>query len=267
MKESIKIPPELVYPVRKIEAPGGYRTNSYNSHAIIVDTPSGGLKVNDCSDEYRLIRNSAILNPLIEGLSKDHKIHVSGRSWNDAVFNMRVAVETGPGITIVDKLYPMIDILNSYNGRIQCNVNMGVFRGFCANGMVVPTEMQLVKNFSHTPSNEEELAVKKILQMFEGFCTNFGEVSESYDDLKISRVFNLQRRVDEVIEATNFPSKFAEEVMDRVNLEMAALNSKCNDWLVYNAFNYQLNHNDEMVWEPKKKNKADQEVLDFLLAN
>lgn len=266
MNSSIKVPENLIYPVRKIEMPFG-KTNSYCSHAIVVDAPEGSIMVNTCSDEYRLIRNSAIINPLIAGLKDKHNLHVSGYSWNNAVFNIRIAAETGPGITQVDKLYPMLDIMNSYNGKIRCIVNLSIMRGFCANGMVVPTEMQQYRDFSHTPANEEELAVKKILAMFEAYLEDFGDISECYDDLKVSRVFNIQRRVEEVIEATKFPAKLAEEVMDRMQFEMAQLNVKANDWLLYNAFNYQLNHNEEMNWDPKKKNNADQEILEFLLNN
>jgi len=266
--ENIKIPSELLYPVRKVEFPvEAGLTNSYNSHMIVVDRPTGKLIVNHCSEEYRLIRNSTILNPLIDGLKKDHKLYVSGRSWNNAVFNMRIAIDNAPGTVVKDKLYPMLDILNSYNGKIRCIVNMGVFRGVCSNGLVVPTENRQYRDFSHTPSNEEELAVKKILVMFESFLADFTTIEESYDDLKIARVFNVERRVEEVMEATKFPARLQEEVIDRINVEMAQLNTKATDWLVYNGFNFQLNHNPELEWEPKKRNSADQEVLEFLLNN
>lgn len=273
MNKSIEIPPSLIYPVYKVAAEEinpGILTNSYNSHAIVVDTPGGKLKVNDCSNEYQLIRNNAIIEPIVDGLiAAGHKVLVKGIAWNNAVFSIDIIVNRALNEkVVVDKLYPSISTLNSYNGKIRCTSRLNIHRGFCENGLTIPVEgMARFLEFSHTPSNEEHIAVGKILSLFEEFLAQAGEIAEVYDDLKTSPVSNLEARVDEVIDNTKFPAKFKEEVMDRANMEAARLATRMTDWLVYNGFNFQLNHHEELVWDPKKRMVADQEILSYLLNN
>jgi hypothetical protein len=272
-KSQIEIPQNLLYPVYKVaseELQPGILTNSYNSHAIVVETPGGKLKVNDCSSEYSLIRNNAIIEPIVEGLiSRGHKIQVQGIAWNNAVFSFNIIAGLGPNEkVVVDKLYPSINTLNSYNGKIRCTSRLNIFRGLCENGLMLPEEsMARFLEFSHTPSNEEHIAVGKILQLFEEFLLHADAIAEVYDDLKVSPVSNVEARVEEVIENTKFPKKFQEDVLDRINLEATKFHLKQTDWLVYNGFNYQLNHHEELVWDPKKRVVADQEILAYLLAN
>jgi hypothetical protein len=270
MKGLIKIPENLIYPVRKVpteEITPGIITNSYNSHAVVVETPQGLLKVNDCSKDYQLIRNEAIIRPIIEDLGKRHKIFIQGLSWHDAVFNISIAVDKELGKVEVDKLYPMIRLLNSYNGKIRAVIDMGIWRGVCTNGLTVPEGFNEFREYSHTPSNEEHLAVGQILETFERFLEHTDDVLDVYDDLKSSPVSNISFRVEEVIENTNFPAKFGEDVADRINFEAAKFHLRQTDWLVYNGFNFQLNHHEELVWDPKKRAKADREILTYLLEN
>ena len=269
MSTDLKIPEGLIYPVKKL-AMGpllGIPTNSYNSHAIVVDLPEGPLMVNNCSNEYQLIRNSAIINPLIEGLEDVGVVHVKGISWKNAVFSFQIIVgkiQDNEGKYKKDSLYPEIQILNSYNGKIRCSIRMGMFRVVCENGLSVPEGFDQFSEFSHTPLNEEDLAVEKILAQFEKFVGIKREVAGVYDDLKFIPVYNPGSRVDEVIANTKFPSKFREEVMDRITLELAQ-GYKSTDWVVFNGFNFNLNHLEELNWDPVKKLKTDREILNFLL--
>ena len=271
MKNSkIEIPPYLVFPVRKVpsmDVNPGYASNTYNSHSIITETPRGIVKVNECSDEYSLIRNEAVIMPLISELSKTHGIMIKGQAWQDALFSIQIAIDKSIEPLEVDKLYPMINIMNSYNGRVKCTITMGIWRAICKNGLMVPEMLTHNKSFSHTPLNEESIAVTQIIQVFESFLYNVGDVMGAYDDLKASPVFMPENRVDEVLEATSFPVSRKDEVLDRINLEHAKHNLKLTDWLVYNGFNYQLNHAEDLVWDPKKRLKVDREVLNYLLEN
>jgi hypothetical protein len=270
MQTDVIIPSNLIYPVRKVGHDvlmPGYETNSYNSSAIVVDLPTGGMKVvNNNSADYQLIRNSAILNPLIAGLSDIGPITVKGQSWKDAVFSMQVVVGKllqPNGKAVKDSLHPELQILNSYNGKIRCSIRMGMFRVVCENGLSVPEEFMQWAEFSHTPMNEEDLAVAKILKHFEAFLGISDQVAGVYDDLKFMPVVNLENRVDEVIENTKFPVKLKEDVMDRIMFERAQ-GFKSTDWLVFNGFNYQLNHHEDLNWDPAKKVKTDHAILSFL---
>lgn len=268
--EKIMIPQHLINPVRKANLGDiipGFMSNSYNSRAIIVDTQEGQKIVNHCSDDYQLIRNSAILNPLIAGLSDFGPVSVRGSAWKDAVFSMQVTVGKllhPDGRAVKDSLHPSLNILNSYNGKIRCSIRASMYRVVCENGLSVPEGFANEAEFSHTPLNEEELAIPKILALFNDFLGITDEVAGVYDDLKFMPVRNLENRVDEVIENTNFPSKLREDVMDRIMFERAQ-GVKSTDWLVFNGFNYQLNHQEELSWDPAKKVKTDRAILNFLL--
>lgn len=267
MSATVKIPEGLIYPVVKAPFPLELgSTNSYNSHLIVVDHPDGALVVNNCSRDYQLIRNSAILNPLISGLKDVGPVSVKGLSWKNAVFSIQVIVGKllqPNGKAIKDSLHPEIQILNSYNGKIRCSIRMGMYRVICENGLSIPESFAQWSEFSHTPMNEEDLAVSKILAKFEAFLSISDDVAKVYDDLKFMPVYNLENRVDEVIENTKFPAKLKEDVMDRITFERAQ-GIKSTDWLVFNGFNYQLNHHEDLNWDPSKKTKTDQAILEFL---
>lgn len=270
MQTDVDIPISLIRPVQKLGHDiimPGFDTNSYNSSAIVVDLPNGNRRiVNHCSSDYQLIRNSAILSPLVSGLQDIGPVTVQGSAWKDAVFSMQVIVGKllhPDGRAIKDSLHPALQILNSYNGKIRCSVRMGMYRVVCENGLSVPEEFQAWAEFSHTPMNEEDLAVAKILKQFEKFLAVSQDVAGVYDDLKFMPVVNLEQRVDDVIENTKFPSKLKEDVMDRITFERAQ-GYKATDWLVFNGFNYQLNHHEELNWDPAKKVKTDQAILQYL---
>lgn len=267
MSTNLTIPEHLVYPVWKQESPGGFMTNSYNSHTVVVETPIGKKIVNNCSSEYTLIPNSAIISPLIKGLSDQMDVQVRGIAWKDAVFSYQIIAgkpQNENGKYKKDSLYPEIQILNSYNGKIRCSIRMGMFRVVCENGLSIPENFSQFSEFSHTPANEEDIAVDIILNKFFQFLEIHHEVRGVYDDLKFMPVRNLDMRVEEVIENTNFPAKFQDQVMDRLSLELSQ-GYKSTDWLVFNGFNYNLNHLEELNWDPAKKVKVDREILHFLL--
>ncbi len=271
MHPTVIIPEVLMRPAYKVGVQDlipGYTTNSYNSHRVIVDLPEGEKRVvNDCSADYQLIRNSAILNPIIAGLKDVGPVTVKGLSWKDAVFSMQVIVGKllqPNGKAVKDSLYPELQILNSYNGKIRCSIRMGMFRVICENGAAIPEDFGQYAEFSHTPMNEEDLAVNKILKHFEAFLGIADKVAGVYDDLKFMPVMNLENRVDEVIENTKFPAKLKDDVMDRITFERAQ-GYKSTDWLVFNGFNFQLNHQEELAWDPAKKVKVDRDILMYLL--
>ena len=118
----------------------------------------------------------------------------------------------------------------------------------------------------HTPAIGEEVSFEGIMEMTSMFLAELGEHTEVYKELADQEVRNPELRVEEIIEETSFPTTLHEDVLYRLNEEKEQLRlPEFTDWLVYNAFNYQLNHNEELKAKESKREKMDQEVLTYLL--
>lgn len=265
--------PELFYPVRKVRSEDlvpGILTNSYNSHKVIVETPIGIKEVNSCSDIYRVIPNHDIIMPLWEEISSLYPVKLVPRVYQDAVFKydfvIDLSIDMGKRYE-KDMIFPSLSIDNSYNGRRKLGATMAIMRMVCTNGMMIPEELFPGETFMHTPTNGEGLAIEKVMAMVAHFVDKLGEFVEPFSELRAMPVHNIINKVDEVIEATKFPIGQREAVLERIEFEMQSLNLPKTDWLVYNGFNFQLNHNPDIEMPPYKKAKIDSDIQLFLLNN
>ena len=112
----------------------------------------------------------------------------------------------------------------------------------------------------------EEISFEKVLQMASEFLAETADITEVYRELQDQEISDWMQRIEEVVEETTFPVSLQEDVTDRMGTELELFTEvKPNDWLIYNAFNYQLNHNGELKAKQGKKDKVDQEVLAYLL--
>ena len=263
----------LLKPVRKVamaELLPNIAFVPQKSHAILVDTGNGEKMVNTCSKGYHLVPNQDIINPLLETF-EGHDLDFITSSRLDSRFSLDVVFKDIehelPG---GDKIHPKLKMFNSYDGRWKYQFYMGFFRMICSNGLVVPIEGFADKNTSlkmrHTPSLEEHVDKARLSDMLEAFKENVKDFTKPYLNLQKQKVDNIEERVKEVINETKFPTRQIETVLERVALEMDEIGAKkANDWLIYNGFNFQLNHNSEIKTDAFKKEKIDQQVLTFLL--
>lgn len=263
------------YKVEKVPASSlfpGLITNSYNSHEIIIHTPEGIKRVNTCSERYTLLTNEEILSPLMEELEKNYPGHIKLISsiYQDAIFNFKISIESNP-INLgkkhaLDTIFPSIAIDNSYNGKKKLSYLFSIMRLVCTNGMMIPVELFPGAVFMHTPE-EGELATDTVMGLFADFMDNLDKYIEPFEDLRATPVFNIHHRVDQVIEATKFPTSLRDDVIERIAYEQQQLNLPTTQWLVYNGFNYLLNHSKDIEMAPYKRQKIDSEVQLFLLEN
>lgn len=248
----------------------GFKTNSYNSHLIIVD---GNRIVNSCSDRYTLLPNRDIIEPLMDLLKAnlpDGDIKLTSKVYQDAIFNFHLTINSHP-IEMgkkynMDTLYPSITIDNSYNGKRKLSYLFSIMRKVCTNGMMIPVELFPAATFMHTPE-EGEIATSKVMELFTTFMENLGIFIEPFEELRATPVFNIHHRVDEVIEATKFPVSLRDDVIERISLERHQLNLPLTQWVVYNGFNYLLNHSENIEMAPYKRQRIDSEIQLFLLEN
>lgn len=262
---------ELIYPAKVVKnreltnAP--FLFNPGMTHAVIVSTPDGERIVNYCSADYTMIHNSDVIikvGEALQALNLDYeikfKINNFARFFID--FNVpKFRTEIMPG----DAIIPRLQVINSYDGSIRFQAQFGIFRLVCSNGATVPILNVKTDKWMHMPYVLDGAPIKETIEKFQIFCDMLEEKSEPFRDMVRETIHNKEEVIDEIIRFTNFPKRQAENVLDRLNLEMAQLHSEANAWLLYNAFNYQLNHSPEIGMKEQKKNDLDMAVLDYIM--
>jgi hypothetical protein len=265
--------PSLFYPVRKVrsdELVPGIATNSYNEYKVVVETPKGLKEVNSCSDVYRVFSNEEILLSLLPEISRICPVKLVPKIYQDAIFKIDLVMDrtiTMGGRVEMDEIFPSFTFYNSYNGKIKLSGNVSCMRLICTNGMMAPVSEFSSETYMHTANNGEGLAISEMMNTVQTFLDNLEEIIEPFRELRAMPVYNLTERVDEIIEETKFPITQRDAVLDRIQYEMAELGFPKTDWLVYNGFNFQLNHNTDINMAPHKKSQMDSQIQNFILTN
>lgn len=263
----------LLYPVKKVETATitpGYFFNNQQSNVVIVKTPKGDKVVNYCSPSYHLVPNQDIIEPILEAL-EGYDLDFISSSRNDSRFTLDVLIKgIDTEIGNKDKVIPRLRLYNSYDGRLKYQYHMGFFRLICSNGLIIPAKGFEDKNISmklrHTPSLEKHVQKELVVDMVESFKSNLKLFTVPFNNLNQQKVGNVEERVRQVIEATKFPVRREEDVVERIMIEVAELKKPLlTDWMVYSGFNYNLNHNTEIKTDSFKKEAIDQQVLEFLM--
>jgi len=262
---------KLYFPVKKIPNPElarGVELPSGLQYAVQVEKPDGTKRiVNYCSEIYHLVPNENILPLFHKEISKFYDVKIQCKMRDHAKFFVDfIILQKAMEIMKGDKLFAKIRVINSYDGSIRYQFADSFWREVCSNGMMgwADGSNRIIK--MHTPAIGKEIEFSKVMEMTSVFLADADENAEVYRELAGSQVGDSFGRIEEVIEETNFPTSLAEDVVERLEVERNQLGvTTMNDWLIYNAFNYQLNHNDDLKTKEQKKDKIDAEVLEYLL--
>lgn len=268
----------LLKPVEKVNIADlipGIKSNPQQECAIIVTENDGSKKiVNVCSPQYELLPNREIIEPLLETFG-DRNISIVSQQRLDARFSLDIIFNDFEAkIQGKDPIKAKLKLHNSYDGRAKCQFHMGFFRMICSNGMVIPLEGYGDKNISmkmrHTPKLGTRVDSEKLLDMVQEFGENMLYFEKPFEELaqkKLSEA-ELPELLTMVVGKTKFPTRQLEDVIDRLNFEMIEMKAaNPNNWLVYNSFNYQLNHSEDINMDPAKKEQLDQDIFSLLLNN
>ena len=256
-----KVPVEEIT-IPELEHPSGI------SHAIVVTKPDGIKRVVQyCSELYYLVPNESII-PVFEtemsrffNVEKKIKMDKWARFFIDFILKDKAVI-----MNPVDTVFPRIQLINSYDGSIRYHFLVGYYRLVCSNGLIVPAGFVKQIVSMHTPKLGDETSFENVLQMTSEFLAETSDITEIYRELQDQSVRDWMLRIEEVVEETSFPISLQEDVIDRMGIELATnTKAKPNDWLIYNSFNYQLNHNEGLKAKHSKKNGMDQEVFEYLL--
>jgi len=263
-----KSPLEHIYqPVKKVETSEilpGYLTNSDSSHAIVVETHNGPKIVNFCSEDYTLIPNRKLFEPLLATLKEEYNVQVRAHQYKDSRYFVDFIIKDTPNyISKKDEVFPKIRFQNSYDGKLKLSLVGGVWRVICSNGAgAFQTSKRQV--IMHTSSIADGVYLQKTQNFLHEFLADQEKVMKPFKEMAAETVLNLEKEVEDVLDSTDFPRRWKEPVIGRFIEETKTLGLPPSRFVLYNAFNFQLNHNRELAMEENKRDVLDEEVFEVI---
>lgn len=236
-----------------------------NVENLIIVEPKDGEKkiVNVCSNTYNLKPLSEILLPIEEILDKHFDYSASYRHNEHCRFFVDYVVHKPDTMQdSTDIILPKIRIQHSYSGDVRYEIKYGFWRQICSNGLTVMVDGATVRAKHTTNKLKLGTNVEGLLE----FVDKASDFKRQYEVLGDRAVLDFGERVLEVISATNFPKGLKDMVLDRITYENGFLGLPATDWLVYNGFNYILNHNhSELMMQEWNRQTLDKNILNYLL--
>jgi len=246
---------------------------SGRDHAVIVRPKQENKIVSLCSENYELVRNEEIFPVIEENFAHmDYKVNV--KNYNDAQFSVDyIFALQGLDFIKGDNLQFRLSTGHSYDSRRKFDVNAGLWREICGNGLAVPVQLDAAQQFKlemsgqHTHDN-----VKKMLDTFSTWLPSVlnefpAAMKQAFKPLYDTKIQDYATRILEVVSATNvFSTKLVDSAVAVAQMEQMAGNLESTQWLAYNAINNLLfddEVNKKNDWDRKRK---DQEVLEYMLA-
>lgn len=261
---------EIYQPVIKTkvsELIPGMQVNSGNEYAIIINPGTEKARVvNFCSEKYNLVPNQQVFQPIIELFQGKFKVDVQAKLIKGGAITRMDLVLRDSKVKMegVDSLHPKMSFYNSYDGSMKFQMTAAIYRQVCSNGLCLPDGAGIHIKGLHTDNLEKLINPEYLLDSANDIVHRFEEAIYPYRELEAQKVRRgIEDRVVDVIEDTEFPGLYRESIVDRIRMEMEKNKvAICNDYYIYNGFNYQLNH--EMDLKPQKEHSLDKQVLDHL---
>lgn len=274
--------------------------NTENEYAIVGEVDREGQKVqkilNFCSNQYKLLRNKTILEPLIEVLEPKFKgIIVRAKSHKESQFTVSFSPFVPKISPNTEVVRPAIYFGNSYDGKVKAHAKGGIVRYLVdANGKVSTTFATYVQGLSFDyvfkHSNEFIYKMERISELIDNYIENFSKVEELIERMKSVEIKDittekLKAIVVALTKDTRYPKylitghdekgkevvAFNEDtVLSRVKYEMNVFETPLNYWILYNSLNYVL-ENANLKMTPKERADVDNaifsNIVEFIPSN
>jgi len=222
---------QSLFAVKEVPAIMGISTNN-TGHKFIVREDNNSV-ISCVTNEYKLVTNQEVMDkalPIIErmkGTVDEVKTFSQGArtSWS---FKFRKNPITIEG----EKLFPQLNIKNSYDGSTQVDVLGGAFRLVCSNGLIVGRIIGH-KSARHSIWNPK-LQNGHIGELVEETIENIETVlNKEFPKLMSSKV--KQSDIVKVIQ--KFPTKLIEHIVNYLTA-----NKPETHWDLFNAATWVLSH-------------------------
>lgn len=244
-----------------------YEIRSDRSRAVVVTKPSGTKSiVNLASPSYGLHSTTDLFGRLEDQMAGklDFEVEYSHEGYKRffADYTLKGRMTSIGSLSFKeDKIAPKIRVMHSYDSWIPFTFSVGFWRQICSNGLhgYRFDQKARVKNTVNATPEIYRIMVDEMQALID----SVNQIEVVYHDMANREIANWTERITEVINATAFPAKQLDAVTQRLMMEHHQ-GLAMTDWLVYNAFNYQLNHNASIGVDEYKKMELDRAVFDVL---
>jgi hypothetical protein len=173
-----------------------------------------------------------------------------------------------------DILRPMLRFVNSYDGSCKTSGSIGFWRKVCDNGLHV-ANFNIGFSVKHR-GNIAEVVMPKLDEIVGQFMDNeFFTLKRKFEVLAERPVTNVEDYVKataktlglfkyEASDKNPEPSANARFVFDVINRESKLLNTRPNQWIVYNAFNELLHGKLKKTFDQQKN--LDEQLFETIYA-
>lgn len=247
---------------------GEYDIRSDRKKSVVVTKPEGGKSiVNFASDSYGLHPTADLFSRLESEMAG--KIDYEASYYHEGFKRFYADYTLKGRMTSIgnlnfkeDKIAPKIRVMHSYDGSIPFTFQIGMWRQICTNGLhgYRFEQKAKVKNTVNASPEIYRIMVDEMTSVLE----NVKQIEVVYEDMANRQIPNWTERIEAVVQATSFPSRQVEAVTQRMIAEHTAHDLPITDWLIYNAFNYQLNHNGSIKTGEYGKMEMDRQIFEIL---
>lgn len=160
-------------------------------------------------------------------------------------------------VNVGDIIETVITFKNSYDGHMKLSASIGFNRLVCSNGMTayeLNNNIQILKH-SKNSSEFDFSEIRTSLSAMDVQINKYKKLQERF--LTYREITEFIEQVGKSKEREAFPKGLLKEVFPIVERESSLLNSAPNAWLLYNAFNFHINHNNKIGLDLKSKEKMD----------
>jgi hypothetical protein len=141
----------------------------------------------ELSDSYEFVRTSDIVDHFVKDAGYAVVGVLHGRKGSVSQYGMhsvRVRPPDGSGIRRIGELMPEVVITNSYDGTSSAQLDMGLFRFLCANGLVLGTSCGMSFRMQHRGSIREQ--IETAIQSMLAYVPQVNEVVERWSDRRLT---------------------------------------------------------------------------------
>lgn len=249
--------------------------NSENAYAIVGRIGKRKKVLNFCSEVYKLVENSNVLEPLMPVLEQKFKgFEARVKSTKDAQFFVNVTPTIPTVSPKTEVILPAVSFVNSYDGKIKAQAIGGLVRYMVdEKGRVSVTfstylkGLSFVYEFKH--SNSAIYSMEEVSTHIDNYITNFETIENQIDLMKAVTIekptsAKIEKLIRNLVKGTHFPLKSIDETIQRIEYEMDVFECDLNLWILYNSMNFIL-ENCEADLSQKLRMEADNKIYANIL--
>jgi hypothetical protein len=233
-------------------------------YASAIYSPDLNRVLHLAGRQYQLISNREFIQPIYNKLLDMFGyggFTVRCKNEDDRRFSAEFIL-TDKSIEVASKDFvnAMIEVQNSYDGSLRHSIGLSYWRQICSNGLMGYKKETLneSKHISdYLPSLEFVLSKLETLdKQMQGF--------EKLTDRRLTpkEVERVMGKFEKIRDG--FPKRILPEVPLKMYEEAEKLETKPTAWLLYNAFNFHLNHDSRIGLSMDNKERVDRQVISVI---